>query len=99
MTLGRTAFAALILQVAAQAQTGIVSTIAGRGERGYDGDGGMAVMAALGLANFNNQPCDPNRFEQTNHVSVDAQGNVYLADARNQPARGFDPPAGAAPAA
>jgi hypothetical protein len=30
MTMGRTVFAALILQVAAQAQTGVITTIAGR---------------------------------------------------------------------
>src|SRR5690242_2112250 len=90
MTLGHAAFAALILQVAAHAQTGTLSTIAGRGARGYEGDGGPAVNALLGLANFDNRPCDPNRFEQTSHVSVDAQGNVYFADSTNQRVRKID---------
>jgi uncharacterized protein (TIGR03437 family) len=98
MTLGRAAFAtfnlqvaaALILQVAAQAQSGVLSLVAGRGVRGYDGDGGPAAAAAIALANVTNQPCDANQFEQTSHLTVDAQGNVYFADGANQRIRKID---------
>src|SRR4051812_21218587 len=97
MPWARALLAALILQVAAHAQTGIITTVAGRTPvngapvRGFDGDGGPAIQAALALANFTNQPCDPNRFEQTSHLSVDAQGNVYFADSANQRVRRIDP--------
>ncbi len=45
--------------------TGIISTIAGTGERGYGGDGSLATGARL------NAPTD---------IAVDAVGNVYIAD-------------------
>jgi uncharacterized protein (TIGR03437 family) len=93
MGLGRTVCAALILQVVAHAQTGIVTTIAGRtGVSGYDGDGRPAVEAALALGHVINQPpCDPARFEQPSHISVDAEGNVYIADSNNHRVRRIDP--------
>jgi hypothetical protein len=97
MGLGRFIGVLLICHVAAQAQTGIISTIAGHTTvngaplRGGDGDGGPAVAASLGLGNFTNQPCDPNRFEQTSHLTVDSKGNVYLADSSNQRVRRIDP--------
>jgi len=47
---------------------GIISTFAGNGAAGYGGDNGPAVQAAL---NF------------PNSVAVDAGGNVYIADTRN----------------
>jgi uncharacterized protein (TIGR03437 family) len=97
MGLGRAWGAALILQVAACAQSGIITTLAGRTAvngapaRGYDGDNRPATEASLALANFSNQPCDPNRFEQTSHIAVDAQGNIYLTDSNNQRVRRIDP--------
>jgi uncharacterized protein (TIGR03437 family) len=78
----------LLLPLAAQ--TGIVTTIAGTGIAGFSGDGGPAAKAAIALANVQNQ-CDPNRFEQTSHIAVDAKGNIYFADSNNQRVRRIDP--------
>ena len=50
------------------AATGIISTVAGNGTNGYSGDGGPATDAQL----FN--PSD---------VSIDAGGNMYIADVSN----------------
>jgi len=79
-------FAAPVLWAA---PAGIISTIAGTTPvggppiRGFNGDGGPANEARLGLADVQNE-CDPNRFEQTVHLSVDTAGNVYFADSSNQ---------------
>jgi trimeric autotransporter adhesin len=48
--------------------TGIITTIAGIGSSGSSGDGGLATTAALSY------PCD---------VTIDASGNVYIADTDN----------------
>jgi hypothetical protein len=50
------------------AGTGVITTIAGSGTYGYDGDGGPATAAAL---------ANPNA------VAVDAAGNVLIADTLN----------------
>jgi len=50
------------------AATGIITTIAGNGTRGYAGDGGLATSAELFF------PSD---------VAVDASGDVYIADSQN----------------
>ncbi len=55
--------------------TGIISTIAGSGERGYAGDGGPATEAGL------NSP---------GGVAVDDAGNVYIADGGNNRIRKVD---------
>ena len=47
------------------ASTGIITTIAGNGNRGFSGDGGPAVLAELGL------PRD---------LVVDGAGNIYIVD-------------------
>ena len=47
---------------------GIITTIAGDGEVGYDGDGGSAINATF------NYPTD---------IAVDAAGNLYIADYGN----------------
>src|SRR3954452_23044392 len=52
-----------------EAQTGVISTVAGitapgaQAARGFSGDGAPASLALLALANLQNQ-CDPNQFEQ-----------------------------------
>ena len=54
---------------------GIITTVAGIGERGYSGDEGLAVKAQL------NQPYD---------VAVDGVGNLYIADSGNYRIRQVD---------
>ncbi len=55
--------------------TGIINTIAGTGTAGSTGDGGLATAAQL------NNPCG---------VTVDAAGNVYIADMSNHKIRKID---------
>lgn len=55
---------------------GVITTIAGIGNRGYSGDGGPAVQALL------NTPTD---------VAVDESGNVFIADEGNNCIRHIDP--------
>lgn len=55
--------------------TGIITTYAGTGTAGYSGDGGLATAAEL------NSPTD---------VSVDASGNLYIADWANNVIRKVD---------
>ncbi len=68
----------LLIGPALSAQTGTLSTIAGT-ERLFSGDGGPAALAGLVLANLQNE-CDPARFEEMSHISVDRNGAIYLAD-------------------
>lgn len=70
-------------------ETGIITTIAGT-TRGTTGDGGQAAQAALTLANIQNE-CDPARFEEMNHLSVDRAGNIYIADTNNNRIRRIAP--------
>lgn len=51
---------------------GIVTTVAGNGNWGYDGDDGPAVQAT---------------FASPSHVAVDPSGNLYIADSGNQRVR------------
>ena len=55
---------------------GVISTVAGNGAYGYSGDGGPAVSASL------YDPID---------VTVDASGNLYIADLMNYVVRKVDP--------
>jgi hypothetical protein len=55
--------------------TGAISTVAGNGSGGYDGDGGSAVTAAL------NSP---------SAVALDSQGNLFVADTGNSRIRRID---------
>jgi streptogramin lyase len=57
------------------ATTGIISTIAGNGTRGFSGDGGLATAATM------NNPFG---------VTVDRSGNVYISDAINNAIRRVD---------
>lgn len=51
------------------AATGIITTVAGNGSQGYNGDGGLATSASLYLPAA---------------VLVDAHGNLYIADTGNR---------------
>ncbi len=57
------------------ARTQVISTIAGTGERGFDGDGGLATKALL------NEPYG---------VVVDGSGSVFFADRLNRRVRKVD---------
>ena len=57
------------------AETGIISTVAGCGLEGFDGDGGLAVNSRL------NGP---------EGVFVDRHGNIYIADTDNERIRKVD---------
>ena len=57
------------------AQTGIITTVAGNGERGFSGDGDFATNA---------------KFDFPNGVFVDSEGNVFIADRFNHRIRKVD---------
>ncbi len=57
------------------AASGIITTIAGNGEKGFGGDGGKATGAAL------NEPYG---------IAIDRAGNVYIADRLNRRVRRVD---------
>jgi sugar lactone lactonase YvrE len=50
------------------ASTGAISTIAGNGKKGFSGDGGLAISA---------------EFNSPNALTLDASGNLYIADTSN----------------
>ncbi|MFE3183070.1 NHL repeat-containing protein [Streptomyces violascens] len=57
------------------AKTQVISTVAGNGDYGSDGDGGPAVKASFG---------------RPSGVAVDGDGNLYIADNSNQRIRRVD---------
>jgi sugar lactone lactonase YvrE len=57
---------------------GILQTVAGSGEFGFSGDGGSAVLAALGLPGVN------YLHGTASQVAVDRSGVVYITDTLNQ---------------
>ena len=61
---------------------GVITTIAGTGERGFGGDGGPATKAQLAF---------------TFGLALDGSGNLYVADTENQRIRVVRPPGGRNP--
>ncbi len=57
------------------ARTGVITTIAGTGERGFSGDGGPAARAQM------NEPYG---------IVIDRSGNIYVADRMNRRVRRID---------
>ncbi|MEW6733452.1 MAG: IPT/TIG domain-containing protein [Acidobacteriota bacterium] len=57
------------------AKTGIITTFAGIGVKGFAGDGGPAILASL------NYPAD---------LAIDKQGNLFIADVENNRVRRID---------
>src|SRR5712692_2886715 len=56
-------------------RTGVISTVAGNGDKGYSGDGGPATAAAL------NEPYG---------IVLDRAGNIFTADRLNRRVRCID---------
>lgn len=56
-------------------RTGMITTVAGTGEEGFSGDGGPATQASL------NRPYG---------ITIDAKGNLYIADSNNHRIRRVD---------
>src|SRR5579862_8673848 len=61
------------------ARSGVITTVAGNGEKGYGGDGGPATAAAL------NEPYG---------IAIDRAGNLYTADRLNRRVRRIDAASG-----
>ena len=57
-------------------QGGTITTIAGTGEKGFSGDGGLATRAAL---------------DEPYGLTLDPAGNLYFADRLNARVRRIDP--------
>ncbi len=57
------------------ARTGVITTIAGNGKKGYSGDGGPAIEASL------NEPYG---------LAIDRRGNIFFADRLNRRVRRID---------
>src|SRR5689334_23008291 len=59
---------------------GIISTVAGNGQRGFSGDGGRAVDASLDLTVV----------DTAGGIALDNFGNLYIADTNNHRIRKVD---------
>ena len=57
--------------------SGVITTVAGNGTAGYSGDGGPATSASLSM----------NRAMDTGGITVDAMGNLFIADTANSRVR------------
>ena len=58
---------------------GMMTTFAGTGDEGYDGDGGPATAATFGL------------YGEPASLAIDASGNIYIGDSGNHVIRVVDP--------
>jgi trimeric autotransporter adhesin len=67
---------------------GKITTVAGNGQRGFSGDGGLAINASIDMA-FNPVNAAPY-FVYDGGLAVDAAGQVYIADANNHRIRKID---------
>jgi sugar lactone lactonase YvrE len=65
------------------ASTGVIHTVAGTGEEGFSGDGGLATLAKLSFTVW-------EIHLYTGGVAVDAAGNLFIADAGNNRIRRVD---------
>jgi uncharacterized protein (TIGR03437 family) len=72
MLLATFIIAVLTLAAAPASAQEIITTVAGNGSRGFSGDGGPATSAPLSLGPF------------TGGMAIDAVGNLYIADTKNQ---------------
>jgi sugar lactone lactonase YvrE len=61
------------------AASGVITTIAGTGEKGYSGDGGLATAAAL---------------SEPYGLVIDSAGNLFIADRLNRRVRRIDAASG-----
>ena len=66
------------------ARTGLITTVAGTGTRGYDGDNIAATNAMLALFNF---PTNTIGGDGSGGIAVDASGNLFIEDVGNQRVR------------
>ena len=71
-----TFIACLAVSSRANGQGGIITTVAGNGNKGFSGDGGPATGASLD---------DPE------HVAVDGSGNLFISDVLNNRIRKVSP--------
>ena len=67
---------------------GKITTVAGNGQRGFSGDGGLAINASLDMA-FNPVNAAPY-FVYDGGLAVDAAGRLYFADSNNHRIRKID---------
>jgi trimeric autotransporter adhesin len=67
---------------------GKITTVAGNGQRGFSGDGGLAIDASIDMA-FN-PVNDAPYFVYDGGLAVDAAGRLYFADSNNHRIRKID---------
>jgi sugar lactone lactonase YvrE len=67
---------------------GKITTVAGNGQRGFSGDGGLAINASLDMA-FNPVNAAPY-FVYDGGLALDAAGRLYFADSNNHRIRKID---------
>jgi sugar lactone lactonase YvrE len=74
---------------------GIISTVAGNGQRGFSGDGGPAVDASLDLVIVAPNSGHPY-IRSAGGIALDSAGNLYIADTNNDRIRRVDTNGGVA---